>query len=165
MARQIAVTSRRLLLIRFGCDIEVIRSPDGRPDVALTGLAAERAGELGGQHVLVKSDSELLVKQMNGVYQVKNEQLRILYSRARKLREQFASLSIQHVPRSQNSHADRLCNEALDDLRRRLQQAEEQVRQSRKQLERERRQVERLLAQMRELGIEPPSSSNNGGDQ
>jgi len=79
--------------------------------------ALERAGELGGQHVLVKSDSELLVKQMNGVYQVKNEQLRILYSRARKLREQFASLSIQHVPRSQNSHADRLCNEALDDLR------------------------------------------------
>ncbi len=75
--------------------------------------ALERASELGGQHLVIRSDSELLVKQMNGVYQVKNEQLRALHQQARRLLEPFASVSIRHVPRAQNSHADRLCNEAL----------------------------------------------------
>jgi ribonuclease HI len=76
--------------------------------------ALERAAELGGERLLIRSDSELLVKQMNGLYRVKNPQLKILYDRANRLRERFASVSIIHVPREQNKHADRLYNEALD---------------------------------------------------
>ena len=79
--------------------------------------ALERAAELGGERVLIKSDSELLVKQMNGVYRVKDPRLKILYDQASRLREQFPSVAIVHVPRAENSHADRLCNEALDELR------------------------------------------------
>jgi ribonuclease HI len=76
--------------------------------------ALERAAELGGKRLLIRSDSELLVKQMNGEYRVKNEQLRDLYEEANELRRRFAAVTITHVPRAQNSHADRLCNEVLD---------------------------------------------------
>jgi ribonuclease HI len=79
--------------------------------------ALERAAELGGERLLIKSDSELLVKQMNGVYRVKDARLKVLHDQASRLREQFPSVSIVHVPRAENSHADRLCNEALDGLR------------------------------------------------
>jgi ribonuclease HI len=76
--------------------------------------ALERARELGGQRLIIESDSELLVKQMNGEYRVKNDQLRVLHEQARRLCQQFAQVTIRHVARSKNSHADRLCNEALD---------------------------------------------------
>ncbi len=76
--------------------------------------ALERATELGGQHLVIHSDSELLVKQMNGAYRVKNEQLRALHEQASRLLEPFASVSIRHIPRAQNSRADQLCNEVLD---------------------------------------------------
>src|SRR5437899_1592811 len=78
--------------------------------------ALERAAELGGTRLLIKSDSELLVKQMNGEYRVKDPRLKILHDQASRLRERFSSVSIVHVPRAKNSHADRLCNEALDGL-------------------------------------------------
>ncbi len=77
--------------------------------------ALERARELGAERLIVHSDSELLVKQMNGEYRVKNPDLRMLYDRARELGGQFKQVVIRHVPREQNSGADRLCNEALDE--------------------------------------------------
>jgi ribonuclease HI len=78
--------------------------------------ALERALELGADHgLLIHSDSELLVKQMNGEYRVKNEELRGLYERAQALRRRFRGpVSIRHVRRADNSRADALCNEALD---------------------------------------------------
>jgi ribonuclease HI len=81
--------------------------------------ALEHALTLGAQHhVLVLSDSELLVKQMNGLYRVKNEELRGLFQQAQELKKQFTgSVTIRHVRREQNSRADALCNEALDGKR------------------------------------------------
>src|SRR5262245_51273166 len=76
--------------------------------------ALERAAQLGAQRLIIHSDSELMVKQMNGEYRVKNEELRGLYERAKSLSEQFAAVSLVHVRRGQNSAADRLCNEVLD---------------------------------------------------
>jgi ribonuclease HI len=78
--------------------------------------ALEHALELGPQHrVLVHSDSELMVKQMNGEYRVKNEELRGLYEQACILRQRFEGLvTIRHVRREQNKRADELCNKALD---------------------------------------------------
>lgn len=75
----------------------------------------EKALELGGRRAVVHSDSELLVKQMNGEYRVKSPDLRPLYEHARQLVRQFEHVALRHVPRSQNAHADRLCNEALDE--------------------------------------------------
>jgi ribonuclease HI len=81
--------------------------------------ALEHALELGGQHrLLIHSDSELMVKQMNGEYRVKNEELRDLYQQACNLRDRFdGSVTIRHVRRAQNQRADQLCNEALDGKR------------------------------------------------
>jgi ribonuclease HI len=76
--------------------------------------ALERAFELGAQSLSIRSDSELLVKQMNGSYRVKNEQLKELHGRARQLTERFQSVTIKHIPRTENSRADRLCNDVLD---------------------------------------------------
>jgi ribonuclease HI len=76
--------------------------------------ALERAAHLGGKRLHIRSDSELLVKQMSGEYRVKNDQLRELYNDAQDLSKQFDVISIRHVPRNENSVADRLCNEALD---------------------------------------------------
>jgi ribonuclease HI len=81
-----------------------------------TGLirALEHAKELGGARLLINSDSELMVKQLNGQYKVKNEGLRPLYEKADALRRQFESVVIKHIYRDQNAHADALCNEAMD---------------------------------------------------
>lgn len=76
--------------------------------------ALRRAAELGARRLLVHSDSELLVKQMNGEYRVKNESLKELFDEAKQLSRQFQVVTLRHVPRAQNSDADRLCNEALD---------------------------------------------------
>jgi ribonuclease HI len=81
--------------------------------------ALEHALELGPRHrIVVYSDSELLVKQMSGEYRVKNEDLRDLFERARKLCKQFdGGVAIRHVRRGENSRADALCNEVLDGKR------------------------------------------------
>jgi ribonuclease HI len=76
--------------------------------------ALEHSLELGARNVVVHSDSELMVKQMNGDYKVKNPGLLPLYQQACKLAKQFATCKFKHVYREQNTHADRLCNEALD---------------------------------------------------
>ena len=72
------------------------------------------AAELGVKTLQVYSDSELMVKQMNGEYKVKNEDLRSLYDEACQLRKQFAKVTITHVRREQNKRADAIGNEALD---------------------------------------------------
>jgi ribonuclease HI len=62
----------------------------------------------------VISDSELLVKQINGEYKVRNPDLKELYDRAKSLARKLKSFSIRHVLRSQNKDADRLANWAMD---------------------------------------------------
>jgi ribonuclease HI len=79
--------------------------------------ALEHAARLGARRLLIHSDSELLVKQMNGEYQVKNPDLRTLYDQANALVRSFAEVRVRHVRREQNRRADQLCNEALDGLR------------------------------------------------
>jgi probable phosphoglycerate mutase len=76
---------------------------------ALDYAATQRINRL-----LVRSDSELLVRQMQGRYKVKSPDLRPLHERARKLAHDFAYFAIEHVPREQNREADELANSALD---------------------------------------------------
>jgi ribonuclease HI len=65
--------------------------------------------------VEIRSDSLLLVQQMRGVYKVKNEGLKPLHGRARLLANRIGRVTYQHVPREQNSDADRLANLAMDE--------------------------------------------------
>lgn len=62
----------------------------------------------------IRSDSELLVRQMQGRYKVKSPDLKPLHERAAKLARQFEYFVIEHVPREQNRDADGLANVALD---------------------------------------------------
>jgi probable phosphoglycerate mutase len=76
----------------------------------------ESAAERGVTELEVVSDSELLVNQMRGDYQVKNEALRVLWEEAVELERRFARVRYTAVRREHNELADRLVNEALDAL-------------------------------------------------
>jgi ribonuclease HI len=65
----------------------------------------------------VFADSELLVRQISGVYRVKNPDLKVLFEQARSLIAGLKSFSIHHVPREENREADRLANLAMDGSR------------------------------------------------
>ena len=60
-------------------------------------------------------DSELLAKQINGSYRVKNENLQVLMKEVRSLLTSFEFIQVKHVLRSHNSHADKLANRAIDE--------------------------------------------------
>jgi ribonuclease HI len=62
----------------------------------------------------VISDSELMVRQIKGIYKVRNENLRPLYERAKTLIRKLDYFEIGHVLRGKNKDADRLANEAMD---------------------------------------------------
>ena len=78
-------------------------------------LAALRyALDRGHRVVRVRSDSELLVKQMRGEYRVKNPGLQALHQEAQRLIGEFDKVTFEHVRRELNAHADRLANAAMD---------------------------------------------------
>jgi tryptophan 2,3-dioxygenase/ribonuclease HI len=77
-------------------------------------LGLERARALGATEVAVVNDSELVAKQINGEYRVRNEELAALHTDAQRALEGFAKWSIRSVPRAQNAAADALVNQVLD---------------------------------------------------
>jgi ribonuclease HI len=77
-------------------------------------LGLERARELGASEVEVVNDSELVARQLTGVYKVKHPDMRPLHAEALQALRQFERWSIRSVPRVQNAAADALVNETLD---------------------------------------------------
>ena len=108
----------------------VVRAADGTPLVTLgrfigraTNNVAEykalitalrKARELGAKRVVVRGDSELIVKQIRGEYRVKNADLRPLYDEAKGLLAKFDHATIDHNYRHKNALADKLANLAMD---------------------------------------------------
>lgn len=108
----------------------VLRAADGTPVVTLgrfigratnnvaeykaliTGL--QQAKRLGAKRIIVRGDSELVVKQMRGEYRVKNPDLRTLYDEAQDLLGGFDQAKVEHNYREDNALADRLANLAMD---------------------------------------------------
>jgi ribonuclease HI len=80
--------------------------------------ALDYAQTQGIRALRIESDSELLVKQMRGIYKVKSSDLQPLHERARKISQAFESFRIDHVYREQNREADALVNQALDETSR-----------------------------------------------
>jgi len=76
--------------------------------------ALKAAAKFDLEQLSVFSDSELLVKQINGQYRVKSEQIRPYYQQAMSLLEKFKNWKVQHITRDKNKKADRLVNQALD---------------------------------------------------
>ncbi|HOA18589.1 MAG TPA: ribonuclease HI family protein [bacterium] len=67
-----------------------------------------------GLNVSCFLDSELVVKQMNGEYKVKNPNIKTLWKKIKELERRFSSIEYVHIPREKNSEADYLVNQALD---------------------------------------------------
>lgn len=72
------------------------------------------AVQVGARCLRVRMDSELVVRQMLGVYKVRHPGLRSLFETARSLSRQFVWFEIEHVRRAENARADELANQALD---------------------------------------------------
>jgi ribonuclease HI len=109
----------------------VLRRPDGTPLESLGKYVGRQTNNVAEYYALiaaldyaaahnlrrlrVRSDSELLVRQMKGIYKVKSPDLRPLYERARKTAAALETFTIEHVARERNSEADALANAVLDD--------------------------------------------------
>ena len=79
-------------------------------------LGLKTVAQLGFLKVEIALDSELIVRQLEGRYKVKNLALKPLYEEARMLLMKFGVWRVRHVPRAENARADALANEALDSL-------------------------------------------------
>ena len=78
-------------------------------------LGLRRAKEMGVAEVEVYADSELMIRQLGGRYQVKSLSLRPLYEEALELLNGFSRVKLVHVPREMNSAADEMSNRAIDE--------------------------------------------------
>ena len=108
----------------------VVSTSDGTPLASFSkflGLATNNVAEYEGllaaldyavehnyRRLKIITDSELLARQINGQYKVKNANLKELYDRARTLIAQIDAFRIEHVRREHNREADRLANDAMD---------------------------------------------------
>jgi ribonuclease HI len=78
-------------------------------------LALREAASLKPASVRIRSDSQLLVRQLAGDYRVKHPHLIDLHARARELIKAFPVVQVEHVRRDANARADRLANRAIDE--------------------------------------------------
>ena len=108
-----------------------VTTPDGREVAALFGYLGKATNNVaeyqallhglrfaltrGASSVEVFSDSELLVRQIEGRYRVKNAGLQPLHREAQSLLARFAKAKLAHVPRERNREADALANRAVDE--------------------------------------------------
>jgi len=101
------------VVYEFGATIGTATNNVAEYRALIRGL--EQAAQLGADVVQVRMDSELLVRQMSGVYRIKNPKLMPLAIKARSLINSFDRCDLQHIPRKQNAHADKLANQAMDE--------------------------------------------------
>ncbi len=77
-------------------------------------LGLREALDVGGTSIEVYTDSELVARQMKGIYNVRNRRLRTLYREAVELLSRFHRYELISIRREDNREADRLANEAID---------------------------------------------------
>ena len=77
-------------------------------------IALQKAQELGAKKLLIRGDSELIIKQMNGEYRVRHPELKPLYEEAYRLLHQFKEAKLEHNLRHKNTLADKLAYLAMD---------------------------------------------------
>jgi ribonuclease HI len=80
-------------------------------------LGLEMAAELRPRRLTIRSDSELMVRQLAGEYRVKATHLKPLYDQVRRLLRPFDSVEIEHIPREKNTEADKLSKKAVEKAR------------------------------------------------
>jgi ribonuclease HI len=76
-------------------------------------LGLQQALSYGIEEIRIHMDSELLVRQLNGLYRVKNPRLALFFQKVQDLLLKFSKYDILHIPREQNREADWMANEAI----------------------------------------------------
>lgn len=66
------------------------------------------------ENIWVRTDSQLMVRQILGEYKVKSDSIKDLHAKATEILKNFEKVRIEHIPREQNKRADELANQALD---------------------------------------------------
>jgi len=84
-------------------------------EALVLGITDARRLGLIDRHIEFRMDSELIVKQMQGLYKVKDQNLKLQHAKVRELLLEFEHVHFTHIPREENSEADRLVNEAIDE--------------------------------------------------
>lgn len=74
----------------------------------------EQAKKIGLENIVCKLDSELVVKQLQLKYKVKDEKMQVLFKKVNELSANFSRISFTHIPRAENKFADKLVNVILD---------------------------------------------------
>lgn len=108
----------------------IIKSPDGKTLEEIGGYLGETTNNFAeysalivglkasqkyhAEKIEVYSDSQLLVRQLNGMYSVKSETLLPLYNEAKRLTSLLGNVIISYIPREKNKEADALANRAVD---------------------------------------------------
>ena len=77
-------------------------------------LAVEEARRLGATHVDLRMDSQLVARQISGMYRVKHPDLKPIHAAVMEMLRGFEAYTVGHVPRALNTDADRLSNVAID---------------------------------------------------
>jgi ribonuclease HI len=109
-----------IVIKRADADVEHIHRYLGRTtnnvaEYTAALIALERAIALGARSVRLFADSELMVRQLNGQYKVKNEGLIPLYRQAVEMIARIGRVEVQYIPRERNKEADALANRAIDE--------------------------------------------------
>jgi ribonuclease HI len=78
-------------------------------------LGLRRAIDLGAREVEVLADSQLVIRQLAGVYRVRNQGLKPLFDEAKRLLGRFKKVELRHIPREMNAAADEMSNRAIDE--------------------------------------------------
>ena len=78
-------------------------------------LGLRRAAELGAEELEVVADSELIIRQLTGIYRVRSPVLQELHAEAMALLKGFGKVKLRHIPREENIEADEMSNRAIDE--------------------------------------------------
>lgn len=90
------------------------RTTNNRAEYTALVEALKIAKERQFEGVEIRADSQLMVRQMTGQYQIRDQVLKGFWEEAQKLSKEFASFAITHIARDENDRADELANAALD---------------------------------------------------
>lgn len=77
-------------------------------------LCLESSASLGAVDIVIHLDSQLIVRQLQGLYRVKDQKLKPLYEKTKSLLRSYKKVDIFHIERSENKEADKLANQAID---------------------------------------------------
>ena len=112
-AIDVTIKDKRGKLVTF-ISQRIGRATNNQAEYRAIIAALEETIRLSVKQVEIKTDSELVVKQINGEYRVKKATLKPLYQQVKQLLGSLEGFTITHIPRHQNTEADNLANKALN---------------------------------------------------